>query len=118
MIDKSKARLRRAKKTRARIAKSATTKLSVARSNQHITAQVIAIDGEFHKVISQVSTKDKDFKNEKGTKTELAKKVGKKIAEQAKQAGVTKLAFDRSGFLYHGRVKALAEAAREGGIEF
>lgn len=118
MINKSKARQRRAKKTRARIAKTATTKLCVGRSNQHITAQVIAIDGEFHRVISQVSTKDKALQNEKCSKVELAQKVGKQIAEKAKKAGVTKVAFDRSGFLYHGRVKALAEAAREGGIEF
>lgn len=118
MSKKIQARVRRSKKTRARIAKSSTVKMSVVRSNQHITAQVISIDGEFHQVVAHASTVDKEFKESKGSKIELAQKVGKVIAEKAKKAGVTKLAFDRSGYLYHGRIKALADAAREGGIEF
>jgi large subunit ribosomal protein L18 len=118
MSDKIKARLRRAKKTRARIQQTATTKLSIGRSNQHISAQIIELHGECHRVVAHASTMDKDFQDVKGSKTECATLIGKKIAEKAKEAGVTKIAFDRSGYRYHGRVKALAEAAREGGIEF
>ena len=110
------ARLRRAKKSRAKMKELKVTRLSVYRSVQHIYAQIIADD----KVLASASTVDKDLSKTiaNGGNVEAAKSVGKAIAERAKAAGVETVAFDRSGFKYHGRVKALADAARENGLKF
>lgn len=117
MKDKRQARLRRAKKLRAKISRQAVTRLSVHRTGQHIYAQVIDETGS--KVLAATSTLDASVK--KGitntSNCEAAAAVGKQIAELAKKAGVEQVAFDRSGFRYHGRVKALAEAAREAGLK-
>jgi len=117
MKDKKQARLRRAKKLRAKIARQGVTRLSIHRTGQHIYAQVIDDTGS--KVLAATSTLDagikKDVKNT--SNCEAAAAVGKQIAELAKKAGVEQVAFDRSGFRYHGRVKALAEAAREAGLK-
>ncbi len=91
-------------------------RLSVFRSNNEIYVQVI--DDTEGKTLAAVSSRDKDLSKVKGTKTEVAAEVGKAIAEKAKKAGVDKVAFDRGGNLYHGRVKALAEGAREAGLKF
>ena len=91
-------------------------RLAVFRSLKHIYAQVI--DDEAGKTIAAASTLEKDARGSTGATADAASSVGKVIAERAKKAGVTKVVFDRGGFLYHGRVKALAEAAREGGLEF
>ena len=91
-------------------------RLSVNRTPRHIYAQVIAADGSA--VLAQASTLEADLRGGATGNVATAEKVGKLIAERAKQAGITTVAFDRSGFKYHGRVKALAEAAREGGLEF
>ena len=118
MIDKKASRLRRAKSARARIRKLAVPRLSVHRSGQHIYAQVIAADGET--VLAAASTAQKAVNDGlKGTKNKSAAvAVGKAIAEKARAAGVVSVAFDRSGFKYHGRIAALAEAAREAGLKF
>lgn len=117
-MDKKEARLRRARKTRAKIAELKVARLSVHRSNCHIYAQIIDETGS--KVLASASTLEvevrKDVSN--GGNTEAAALVGQRIAEKAKAAGIEKVAFDRSGFHYHGRVKALAEAAREHGLVF
>ena len=117
MKDKKQARLRRAKKLRAKISRQAVTRLSVHRTAQHIYAQVIDESGS--KVLAATSTLDAGVK--KGIKNtsncEAAAAVGKEIAALANKAGVEQVAFDRSGFRYHGRVKALAEAAREAGLK-
>ena len=117
-MHKKDKRLRRAAKTRVRIRELAVARLTVHRTSQHIYAQVI--DGDGGKVLAAASTVQKDVsKDLKGTgNVEAAKAVGRTIAEKAKAAGVTRVAFDRSGFQYHGRVKALADAAREAGLEF
>ncbi|MCB5186402.1 50S ribosomal protein L18 [Methylobacillus caricis] len=111
-------RLRRARKTRAKIAELKVTRLSVHRSNGHIYAQIIAPTGD--KVLASASTLEaevrKDIKN--GGNIAAATVIGKRIAEKAKAAGVTTVAFDRSGYKYHGRIKALADAARENGLSF
>ena len=86
------------------------------RSSQHIYAQVISADGA--KVLASASTLDKELRDGATGNVDAAKKVGQLVAERAKAAGITQVAFDRSGFKYHGRVKALADAAREGGLEF
>ncbi len=91
-------------------------RLSVFRSNSEIYAQVI--DDNTGKTLAAASSRDKDFEKAKGTKSEMAQKVGKSIAEKAKKAGIEKVAFDRGGNLYHGRVKALADGAREAGLKF
>jgi large subunit ribosomal protein L18 len=91
-------------------------RLSVHRSGRHIYAQVI-VDSE-GRTVAAASTLDKDVRGKTGTTVASAQDVGKRIAEKAKAAGVTKVVFDRGGFLFHGRVKALADAAREGGLEF
>ena len=118
MIDKKTSRLRRAKAARVRIKKLAVPRLSVFRSSQHIYAQVIAADGQT--VLAAASTAQKAIKDGlKGTKNKAAAAaVGKAVAEKAKAAGVESVAFDRSGFKYHGRVAALADAAREAGLKF
>jgi large subunit ribosomal protein L18 len=111
-------RLRRARKTRAKIAELKKTRLSVHRSNTHIYAQIIAETGD--KVLASASTLEaevrKSIKN--GGNIAAAAEIGKRIAEKAKAAGVTQVAFDRSGYKYHGRIKALADAARENGLSF
>ena len=117
MKDKKQARLRRAKKLRAKISRQSVTRLSVHRTAQHIYAQVIDETGS--KVLAATSTLDAGVKKSiKNTSNcEAAAAVGKEIAALAKKAGVEQVAFDRSGFRYHGRVKALAEAAREAGLK-
>ncbi|WP_374349085.1 50S ribosomal protein L18 [Chitinimonas sp.] len=117
-MDKKETRLRRARKTRARIAELKMVRLSVHRSNSHIYAQVI--DETAGKVLASASTLEADVRKDvaNGGNAAAAAVVGKRIAEKAKAAGVTAVAFDRSGFHYHGRVKALADAAREAGLEF
>jgi large subunit ribosomal protein L18 len=116
MSDKKTSRLRRALRARSKMKELGVSRLSVYRSSQHIYAQVIGPDGD--KVIASASTLDKDLRTGKTGNSEAAASVGKLIAERAKAAGVTDVAFDRGGFKYHGRVKALAEAAREGGLQF
>ncbi len=117
-LDKKQNRQRRARKGRAKIRELAVNRLSIHRTPRHIYAQVIAPDGGT--VIASASTLETDLR--KGTKNtgnaEAAAIVGARIAEKAKAAGVDTVAFDRSGFRYHGRVKALAEAAREAGLKF
>ena len=116
-MNKNERRLRRATKTRARIRELAVPRLTVHRTPRHIYAQVI--DGSSAKVIAAASTVQEGMRKElKGTgNVEAAKAVGRSIAERTKAAGVNKVAFDRSGYQYHGRVKALADAAREAGLE-
>lgn len=118
MLDKKRARMRRGKKTRARIEKLGAVRLSVYRSLQHMYAQVFGNEG--NTVLAAASTLEKAIRPQvhKLSKIEAAKTIGKLIAERAKQKGIVKVAFDRSGFAYHGRVKALAEGAREAGLEF
>lgn len=116
MSDKKLSRLRRARRARAKIRELGATRLSIHRTPRHIYAQVIAGDGS--KVLASASTLDKDLRSGKTGNADDAKAVGLLIAERAKAAGITQVAFDRSGFRYHGRVKALADAAREGGLEF
>ncbi|GLR14102.1 50S ribosomal protein L18 [Chitinimonas viridis] len=117
-MDKNETRLRRARKTRARIAGLKVVRLSVHRTNSHIYAQVIDETGG--KVLASASTLEVDVRKDiaNGGNIAAAAAVGKRIAEKAKAAGVSAVAFDRSGFHYHGRVKALADAAREAGLEF
>ena len=117
-MDKKSSRLRRATKTRCRIKESGKDRLSVHRSPRHIYAQVTSADGS--KVIVSASTLIADVKDsvKNSGNIDAAGVVGKVIAERAVAAGITQVAFDRSGFKYHGRVKALAEAARENGLEF
>jgi large subunit ribosomal protein L18 len=118
MNDKKSSRVRRAAKTRARIRRQEAVRLTVHRTNLHIYAQVVAADGA--KVLASASTAEKEVraKHPNGGNKAAAALVGARIAEKAKAAGVTEVAFDRAGFSYHGRVKALAEAAREGGLKF
>ena len=117
-MDKKQARLRRARKTRARIAELKMARLSVHRTNCHIYAQIIDETGS--RVLAQTSTLEAEVKKElaNGGNAGAAALIGKRIAEKAKAAGVEKVAFDRSGFQYHGRIKALADAARENGLAF
>lgn len=116
MSVKKETRLRRARKARLKMRELETVRLCVYRSSQHIYAQVISADGA--QVLASASTLDKSLRDGAASNVEAAKKVGQLVAERAKAAGITKVAFDRSGFKYHGRVKALADAAREGGLEF
>ena len=118
MSAKNDSRLRRARRARARMRTLGVNRLSVHRTPRHIYAQVIAPEGD--KVLASASTLDADVKSAvKSTgNIDAATAVGKLIAEKSKAAGVNSVAFDRSGFKYHGRVKALADAAREGGLEF
>ena len=117
-MNKKQARVRRARKTRVRIAEQRATRLTVGRSNSHIYAQLIAPTGD--KVLASASTLEaalrKDLKN--GGNKAAAAIVGQRIAERAKALGIEAVAFDRAGFRFHGRVKALADAAREGGLKF
>jgi large subunit ribosomal protein L18 len=117
-MDKKIRRLRRARKTRAKIAELGAIRLCVNRSNTHIYAQLI--DATASRVLTSASSLEKEVRAQikNGGNVEAAKLIGQRIAERAKQIGVEKVSFDRSGFAYHGRVKALAEAAREHGLQF
>jgi large subunit ribosomal protein L18 len=117
-MKKKESRIRRALKTRSRIRLLGVSRLCVHRTPRHIYAQIIAPGGG--EVLASASTLDKELRGriKYSGNTEAATAVGKAIAERAKKAGVTKVAFDRSGFRYHGRIKALADAAREHGMEF
>jgi large subunit ribosomal protein L18 len=121
MLNKRDQRLRRARQTRARIVKQDVARLTVFRSNLHIYASIVSDDGA--RILASASTVEKDLRSQlggagKGGNAAAASIVGKRIAERAKAAGIEKVAFDRAGFAYHGRVKALAEAAREAGLQF
>ena len=116
MIDKKTVRLRRAKRARMKIRELGAVRLTVYRSPRHIYAQLIAPDGA--RVLAQASTLDGSIRNGATGNVDAARKVGTLIAERAKAVGCTRVAFDRSGYKYHGRVKGLAEAAREAGLEF
>ena len=121
MMTKKEQRIRRSRQTRARIAIQRVARLTVFRSNLHIYASVISEDGE--RVLASASTAEKEVRAElgasgKGGNVAAATLIGKRIAAKAKAAGIEKVAFDRAGFAYHGRVKALAEAAREAGLQF
>src|ERR1700738_3573509 len=118
MINKNIKRARRAAKSRGRIRRVNAHCLSVHRTSQHIYAQVFSPCGS--KVLVQASTLDKELRQEltNGGNVAAATRIGKLLAERCLAAGIKAVAFDRSGFKYHGRVKALADAAREGGIEF
>ncbi len=116
MSEKKVARLRRAKRSRMKMRELRVARLTVHRTPRHIYAQVI--DAEGGKVLAAASTVEKELRSEATGNVDAAKKVGALVAERAKAAGVAKVAFDRSGFKYHGRVKALADAARESGLEF
>jgi large subunit ribosomal protein L18 len=116
MLDKKNARLRRARRARAKIRELKANRLCIHRTPRHIYAQIINGDGS--NVICTASTLDKDLRGKNGGNVEAAVEVGKLIAKRAKKNGIQVVAFDRSGFRYHGRVKALADAAREGGLEF
>ncbi|SET49885.1 large subunit ribosomal protein L18 [Nitrosomonas marina] len=111
-------RLRKARQTRVRIANQGKLRLSVHRTNQHIYAQLI--DDEKMQTITSASTLESEVKNSinQGGNSKAATLVGKRIAEKAIKLGVEQIAFDRSGYKYHGRVKALAESARENGLKF
>lgn len=121
-LDKRDTRLRRAMRGRAKIKELAALRLSVHRTPRHIYAQIFAPpgEGESGKVLVAASTLQKEVRGALKTtgNIEAARAVGRAIAERAKAKGIDKVAFDRSGFMYHGRVKALAEAAREAGLEF
>ena len=117
-MNKNQSRLRRARRTRAKIRELGAHRLSIHRTPRHIYAQVIAPDGGT--VVAAASTVSKDVRKSvpQTGNVAAAAAVGTAIAEKAKSAGVTKVAFDRSGFRYHGRIKALADAAREAGLKF
>ncbi|HOX67339.1 MAG TPA: 50S ribosomal protein L18 [Burkholderiaceae bacterium] len=121
MLNKKDQRTRRSRQTRVRIARQRVVRLTVFRTNLHIYASVISDDG--NRVLASASTVEADVRKElgaagKGGNVGAAALIGKRIAEKARAAGVEKVAFDRAGFAYHGRVKALAEAAREAGLQF
>ena len=125
MLTKKEQRTRRSRQTRARIAVQRVARLMVHRTNLHIYAAVVSDDGS--KVLASASTAEAEMRKSlagdgkaagKGANVAAAAQIGKRIAERAKAAGVEKVAFDRSGFAFHGRVKALAEAARESGLQF
>ena len=118
MMNSKSKRIRRSKKTRAIIAKLGLIRLSVHKSNSHIYAQLI--DDRNNKVISSASTLEPEIRNaiNSGGNTKAAVLVGKRIADKGIKLGIANIAFDRSGYKYHGRVKALADAARENGLRF
>ena len=116
MSAKNDSRLRRARRSRARMRTLGVNRLSVHRTPRHIYAQVIAPEGD--KVLASASTLDADLRKGATGNIEAAAAVGKLVAERAKAAGIEQVAFDRAGYKYHGRVKALADAARESGLEF
>jgi large subunit ribosomal protein L18 len=120
-MDKKASRLRRARQTRAKIAELKVNRLAVHRTNMHIYATIISPDA---KILASASTAEAEVRKElagqpgKGGNTAAAAIVGKRVAEKALKAGIAEVAFDRAGFRYHGRVKAVAEAAREAGLKF
>jgi large subunit ribosomal protein L18 len=118
MLNKNEARQRRARKTRARIAEQKIVRLAVNRTNSHIYAQIISACG--CKILASSSSVEAEVRKDmaNGGNAAAAVLIGKRIAEKAKSVGITQVAFDRSGNRYHGRVKALAEAAREHGLQF
>ena len=118
MSDKRLSRVRRARQTRIRIRESGAARLTVHRTNGHIYAQITSPAGD--KVLASASTLEKEVRSElkHGSTRKAAEVVGQRIAQKAKQAGIETVAFDRAGYRYHGRVKALAEAARSGGLKF
>ena len=118
MIDKNPARLRRARQTRLKIREIGAVRLTVHRTNSHIYAQITSPSGD--KVLASASSLEKEMraKLKSGGNRSAAEAVGQRIAEKAKAAGIQAVAFDRAGYRYHGRVKALAEAARSGGLKF
>ena len=118
MLDKNTARLRRARQTRIRVRENGAVRLTVHRTNSHIYAQITTPAGD--KVLAAASSAEKDLRAQlkSGGNRKAAEAVGQRIAERAKQAGIEKVAFDRAGYRYHGRVKALADAARNGGLKF
>ena len=116
MMDKKVARLRRAKRTRLSIRESGQIRLSVHRTPRHIYAQITSAAGD--QVLVAASTVEKDLRGGATGNADAAARVGELIAKRAKEAGIERVAFDRSGFRYHGRIKALADAARENGLEF
>jgi large subunit ribosomal protein L18 len=117
-MNMKESRLRRAQQTRRRISVMKVTRLVVHRTNSHIYAQIIAPDSV--KVLTSASTLEADVRKDMktGGNKSAATAVGKRIAEKAKALGIEKVAFDRSGFKYHGRIAALADAAREAGLSF
>jgi len=118
MVEKNTARLRRARQTRLRIRELNAVRLSVHRTNVHIYAQISSANGD--KVLASASTAEKEVraKVKNGGNVKAATLIGQRIAEKAKKIGIETVAFDRGGYKYHGRVKALAEAARAGGLKF
>lgn len=117
MISRNKSRLRRAAKSRHAIRGQGKVRLCIFKTPQHIYAQMISADGD--QVLAQASTLDKELKLDgHGGNVAAAQKVGEMVAKRAVEKGLTDVAFDRSGFRYHGRVKALADAARENGLKF
>ena len=116
MAIKNIKRQKRATKTRSKIELSENNRLTVFRSNSHIYAQVSTFDGS--QVIASASTTESSIKSDNNGNIEAASRVGKLIAERALEKGIDKVAFDRSGYKFHGRVKALAESAREAGLSF
>jgi len=118
-MTKKEQRLRRSRQTRLRIAQQGKVRLAVHRSNLHIYASIVSGDGS--QVLASASTAEKEVREQlggNGGNVAAATLIGKRIAEKAKAAGIEAVAFDRSGFAYHGRVKALADAAREAGLQF
>lgn len=118
MNEKKAARQRRARRARAKMRELGTQRLCVHRTPRHIYAQVIRSDQGRDEVVAQASTLETALRGESTGNAGAAAAVGALVAERAVQAGVTKVAFDRSGFRYHGRIKALADAARAGGLDF
>ena len=116
-VDKKASRLRRAKRARMKIRELGVARLTVHRTPRHIYAQVI-VAADSDRVVAQASTLDQALRGAVGGNVTAARNVGRLIAERATAAGVAVVAFDRSGYRYHGRVKALADAAREGGLRF
>jgi large subunit ribosomal protein L18 len=118
MHEKTLARLRRARQTRIRIREIGAARLTVHRSNEHIYAQITTPGGD--KVLAAASSLEKDLRSQlkHGGGRKAAELVGQRIAAKAKEKGIEKVAFDRAGYRYHGRIKALAEAARSGGLKF
>ena len=116
MNSKKQARTRRARRARAKISELGVNRLCVSRSPRHIYAQIISANGD--QILATASTLDASLRSGSTGNIEAAKAVGAMIAERAKAAGVSDVSFDRSGYKYHGRVKALADAAREAGLEF
>jgi large subunit ribosomal protein L18 len=118
MIDKNSSRLRRSRQTRSKIRELGAVRLSVHRTNTHIYASIISAAGD--KVLASASSVEKEVraKLKHGGNRQAAEAIGQRIAEKAKALGIETVAFDRSGYRYHGRVKTLAEAARAGGLKF